>query len=118
MRNELFDYNDKTYDVGFESNNKVSLYVVRDKLSGLVISQIIQCQNDLIAMRGFKNFVDAKQKDEKDFSVYSLKMIGVLDVEQGIIEAAESHQEICDSRDNLEDIIKACTDYVLANVED
>lgn len=118
MKEELFNYNDSTYDVGFSNSPKVSLYVLRDKLSGVVISEIIKAKNDLVAMKGFKEFIDKKQDKDRDFSVYSLQFIGILDEEKAVIEAAESNQEICDSRDNLQDIIDKATAFVLAQLED
>lgn len=118
MKEELFNYNDNTYDVGFDNSAKVSMYVVRDKLSGMVISEIIKCKNDLVAMMGFKEFVDKKQNDEKDFSVYSLQFIGILDEEKAVIEAAESSQEIADSRDDLADIIDKAKIFVLSQIEE
>ena len=118
MKEELFNYNNNTYDVGFENNPFVSLYVVRDKLSGLVISEVIKCKNDLVAMKGFKDFVDKKQADDRDFSVYSLDLIGLLNEETAELDKSVEHQEICDSRDDLKDIIEKATAFVLAQLED
>lgn len=94
-----FDYNGVSYDLCFYDES-VQLYAVQNKLSGVMVSQLIPAANDYVAITGFKNFVD-KQKSENDLEVYSLIRIGTLNIQKIEIQDVE-RIEIIDSRADIE----------------
>lgn len=108
---ETFNFEGRLYDVSFDKRY-IYLYVVIDKLSGARMSQIIPAANDLIAIAGFKDFLN-QQKDKNDINVYELKYIGILDDEEVKICDGNAHI-VFDSRDNIDEFIEQCTNYLLA----
>lgn len=107
----LFNFEGKTYDVAYD-DNYLQLYVVKDKLSGCLVSGIIPAANDFVAIIGFKNFCD-KKAEEKDLNVYQLIRIGGFD--QKDVKLSDGDKEhLFDSRDDLQKFIDEAKAFLLA----
>lgn len=115
MKKETFNFEGRLYDVSFDKQF-VYLYVVVDKLSSARISQIIPAANDLIAIAGFKQFLESR-KNENDINVYELKYIGILDDDKVEICECDSHV-VFDSRDDIDGFMNECKNYLLTVEEE
>ena len=113
MSKEIMDFNyeGKMYDVSYVDKH-VYIYAVKDRLSGLVVSQLIPCANDFIACIGFKDFCE-KRKAENDLNVYRLIRIACWNTEK--IEFVDTDRvELFDSSDDLQKFIDEAKSYILS----
>lgn len=113
MSKEIMDFNyeGKMYDVSYV-DNYVYIYVVKDRLSGMMVSQLIPSANDFVATIGFKNFCDQKKK-ENDLNVYRLTRVACLNTET--IEFVDTEKvDIFDSSDDLDKFIDEAKNYILS----
>ena len=103
-----FDYNGKTYDLCFYDDS-VQLYAVTNKLSGIMVSQLIPAANDYIAITGFKNFLD-KQEDNE---IYELSCLGTLNIEQVRIVDTEK-SILINSKDDVSKWLEDAKNFMLS----
>lgn len=93
-----FDYNGKSYDLNFYDDS-VNLYGVVNKLSGVMVSQLIPAANDYVAITGFCDFL-AKQKEKNDNEIYDLYRLGILNLDK--VQISDNEKTILlDSRDDV-----------------
>ena len=106
-----FVYNEKDYDLCFYDES-VTLYVVANKLSGIMVSQVIPAANDYVAITGFSDFL-AQRKTENDTQIYELVRIGSLDIQkQKIIECERI--VLIDSRDDVSKWLEEAKDFMIS----
>lgn len=60
------------------------LYFIKDRVSGVPVSGIIQCMNDIVAIKGFVNFCKSDKINPVENELYK---IAVLDEDNKIVEA-------------------------------
>lgn len=106
-----FDYDGKEYDLCFYDDT-VQLYAVQNRMSGLMVSQLIPAANDYVAAEGFKNFIEA-QKEKKDTQVYALFCVGTLSIEK--IQIIDSTKTLLfDSRDDMNKWLEDAKTFMLS----
>lgn len=108
---KLFQFENNTYDLNF-IDTEVQLYVVKDLISGVMVSQIISAANDFVAVTGFKNFCD-KRKEENDFNVYQLLRVGSFNLQDICIQENEK-EVLFDSRNDLDKFLEEAKDYLVS----
>lgn len=110
----LFNFEGRTFDLNF-IDSEIQLYVVKDMVSGIMVSSLIPAANDFIAIQGFKNFCD-KRKEENDLNVYQLIRIGCLDTQ--VICIKDNEREVLfDSRKDLNKFLEEAQNYLVAQEE-
>lgn len=106
-----FVFNEKSYDLCFYDDS-VQLYVVANKLSGMLVSQIIPAANDYVAMMGFSDFL-AKRKTENDTQIYELIRIGIFDIQK--IKMIDGEKDVLiDSRDDVAKWIEEANNFMIS----
>lgn len=106
-----FVYNEKDYDLCFYDES-VALYVVANKLSGIMVSQVIPAANDYVAMTGFSDFL-AERETENDTQIYELIRIGSLDIQkQQIIEC--ERVMLIDSREDVSNWLEEAKNFMIS----
>lgn len=106
-----FEFNKKSYDLCFYDDS-VQLYAVANKLSGVMVSQVIPAANDYVAMMGFSDFI-AQRKTEKDTQIYELIRIGVLDIQKIRISDME-RDVLISSRDDVAKWIEEANNFMIS----
>lgn len=110
----LFNFEGNTYDLNF-IDSEIQLYVVKDLVSGVMVSSLIPAANDFVAVTGFKNFCD-KRTEENDCNVYQLIRVGCLDTQ--VICIKDNEKEVLfDSRDDLNKFLEEAKNYLVAQEE-
>lgn len=107
----LFNFEGQTYDLNF-IDNKVQYYVVKDLLSGIMVSQLIPAANDFVAVMGFKDFCK-KRVDENDLNVYQLIRVASFDVNECHFVDIEK-ENLFKSSDDLEKFLDEARTFLVS----
>lgn len=107
-------YSGQEYFTIFD-NNVMFIYIVVDKVSGMIVSEFIPSRNDFIALQSFCDF-KKKKSEEKDGNNYRLQRVGFMDLSNNVFWIAVDdnnytlslQQDLADFKD-CDDI----KDYVL-----
>lgn len=110
----LFNFEGKTFDLNFV-DNEIQLYVVKDLISGVMVSQLIPAANDYIATVGFKDFCE-KRSGENDKNIYQLVRVGSFDVNECHFLDIEK-EVLFKSSDDLEKFLAEARDFLVAQEE-
>ena len=111
----LFNFEGKIYDLNFV-DNEVQYYVVKDLISGVMVSQLIPAANDYVATLGFKDFCK-KRSDEKDCNIYQLIRVASFDVNECVFIEIEK-KVLFRSTDDLEKFLSEARDFLAAQEEE
>lgn len=111
----LFRFGDKEYNLNF-NDEITSVYCVKDKISGVMVSQLIMASNDYVAIQGFKNFVDARIK-ENDGNVYQLIKVGEFSLQECCLFDSTKFCLI-NSNDELDKFLEDARSYLISYEED
>lgn len=110
----LFNFEGKTYDFNFV-DNEIQLYVVKDLISGVMVSQLIPAANDYVATVGFKDFCK-KRSDENDVNIYQLVRVGAFDITE--CHFLDTEKEVLfKSSDDLEKFLEEARNFLVAQEE-
>ena len=110
-----FRYGDKSYDLSF-NDDFTGIYCVKDKISGVLVSQLIMAANDYVAVQGFKNFVD-KRSEEHDGNVYQLIKVGDFCLD-GVFIAENKKLCLFNSSDDLQSFLDSARSFLVSIEED
>lgn len=110
----LFNFEGKTYDLNF-IDNEIRIYVVKDLISGVMVSQLIPGANDYVAVLGFKQFCEGREK-ENDANIYQLVRVGSFDVNECHLIDMEK-ENLFKSTDNLVKFLEEARDFLAAQEE-
>lgn len=64
-------------------NNVMFFYIVVDKVSNMIVSEMIPARNDFIALQSFCDF-KKKKESEKDGNNYQLQRVGFMDLQNNV----------------------------------
>lgn len=80
---------------------ETQLYVIRDKVSGLAVSNLIPALNEGVAMNGFRNYVHDEEKNGLNKAMYELCFVGFL-YPDGSIESIGDDVRVLCTGENVE----------------
>lgn len=94
------------------------LYVVRDRVGSVMVSDIYVSDNLVTALRGFDNFVNnVKSKDEKfPVKVLQLVYLGKFDIE--LCEIKVHERQIIADGENYQDILQNKINEMISSEEE
>lgn len=113
MKDYMFQFESKIFNLDFENDNVCGLYIVYDKVSKTQVSRIIEAKNDYVAILGFEKMVKDQEEKEHDISIYELYCLGDINYEtKRLYESDDEDKFICNSKFDFEKFFEEVKQFI------